>query len=78
MKAIGRRIRKLDEQAKPVVNECGETLVDVLRARRRRRLEAAGQPFDDRPTETFVSGLPYGEALRLELQRRREKKNERC
>jgi hypothetical protein len=59
-----------------MLSECGQTLVDVLRARRRRRLEAAGQPFDNRPTEDFVSGRSYGEALRLGLQRRREKKDE--
>ena len=35
MKTVGRRIRRLEEQAKPVMNECGKTLVDVLRARRR-------------------------------------------
>jgi transposase len=37
--AIGRRLRRLEDQVKPRVNERGDTLADVIRARRRRRLD---------------------------------------
>ncbi len=51
MNAIGRRLRRLEDQLKPRVNEHGETAADVVRSRRRRRLEAAGLPYEDRPRE---------------------------
>jgi hypothetical protein len=59
VKAIVRRLRKLEDQARPVVNELGETLADVIRERRRRRLEA-GLPFENRPRETFADAQLLG------------------
>jgi hypothetical protein len=49
MKAIDRRIRRLQERFAPEENEEVRSLVALLRARRRRRLEAGGEPFEVRP-----------------------------
>jgi hypothetical protein len=40
MRAISNRIRRLEKIVAPPVPEEGESAADVLRARRRRRLEA--------------------------------------
>ena len=42
MKAIVRRLRRLEDQARPIVYDRGQTPAEVVRARRRLRLEAAG------------------------------------
>ncbi len=48
MRAISNRIRRLESiLATPLAQDPGESLAAVLDARRRRRLEAAGQPFVD-------------------------------
>ena len=55
MKPIDRRLRRLEDRARPSVNERGETLADVIRARRKRRLAEAGLLFEERPKE-FLPG----------------------
>ena len=68
MKEIVRRLRKLEDQARPIVNERGETLAEVIRERRRRRLETEGLPFEDRPLET--SSVPtLADAIRMGRRR---------
>src|SRR5258708_240081 len=53
MKAIITRLRRLEER---VANHQtgGPSRVDVLRERRRRRLEASGLPYVERPREPLV------------------------
>jgi hypothetical protein len=65
VKAIVRRLRRLEDQARSIMNERGETLAEVVRARRRRRLEAAGLPFDDGPLVTFAGDLSLAEIIRM-------------
>jgi hypothetical protein len=48
MKAIDRRLRRLEERLAPQENEEVRRLVEQLRERRRRRLEASGEPFEVR------------------------------
>jgi hypothetical protein len=74
VKAIGRRLRRLEDQIKPRVNERGETLADVIRARRRRRLEAAGLPSEEPSRENFAGTRSRSEIImRLARQRARER-----
>src|SRR5258708_3967298 len=49
MRAISNRIRRLERTLVPPVLDEGESAADILRARRRRRLEAAGLPFEEEP-----------------------------
>jgi hypothetical protein len=53
MRAISNRIRKLERTLVPPVLEEGESATDILRARRRRRLEAAGLPSDPQPRRSW-------------------------
>jgi hypothetical protein len=46
MKAIDRRLCRLQERFTPQENEEVVRLVALLRERRRRRLEASGEPFE--------------------------------
>jgi hypothetical protein len=48
MKAIDRRLRRLEESLAPQENEEVVRLVALLRERRRRRAEASGEPFEVR------------------------------
>jgi hypothetical protein len=73
VKAIVRRLRRLEDQARPIVNERGETLAEVVRARRRGRLEAAGLPFEDPPTDSFAGARSRSEIMRLARQWARER-----
>ena len=51
MKAIDRRLRRLQERFAPQENEEVRSLVALLQERRRHRLEASGEPFESRPCE---------------------------
>ena len=51
MKAFDRRLRRLEESFAPQENEEVGRLVALLRERRRRRLEASGEPFEEGPCE---------------------------
>jgi hypothetical protein len=72
VKAIVRRLRRLEDQARPQVNERGETIAVVVRERRRHRLEAAGLPFEDPPWVDLTGARSFGEALQLGLRQLRE------
>jgi len=72
MKAIVRRLRRLEDQARPIVNDRGQTPAEVLRERRRRRLEAAGLQFEDRPQESFAGALSIAEIIHMDRRRPRE------
>src|ERR1700722_17654011 len=56
MKAIDRPLRRLQERLAPQENEVVR-LVALLRARRRRRAEACGEPFEVRPCERLTGGI---------------------
>jgi hypothetical protein len=51
MKAIDRRLSRLEDLLAPQENEEVGRLVELLRERRRRRAEASGEPFESRPYE---------------------------
>jgi hypothetical protein len=51
MKTISRRLHKLEKRFAPQENEDVRSLVALLWARRRRRAEACGEPFEVRPSE---------------------------
>jgi hypothetical protein len=54
MKAIDRRLRRLEESFAPQENEEVRSLVALLRERRRRRLEASGEPLEVRRFEALT------------------------
>jgi hypothetical protein len=54
MRAISNRIRKLERIGTPPPQDEGESAAAVLDARRRRRLEAAGQPFVDQQRRSWT------------------------
>jgi hypothetical protein len=51
MKAIDWRLRRHQERLAPQENEEAGRLVALLRERRRRRAEASGEQFEERPCE---------------------------
>jgi hypothetical protein len=51
MRTISRRLRRLEERFTPQENEEVGRLVALLLERRRRRLEASGEPFEEGPGE---------------------------
>jgi hypothetical protein len=54
MRAINNRIRMLERTLVSLVLEEGESAADILRARRRRRLEAVGHPFVHEPRGSWA------------------------
>jgi len=56
MKALKRRIRRLEQRLAPQPASKGPSAVDILRERRRRRLEAAGQLFEEPAPAQLTSG----------------------
>jgi hypothetical protein len=62
MKAITGRLHRLEKRLVPQVDEKVQRAAETLRERRRRRLEAAGQPFEQQ--EKVVSA---GSSRRLSL-----------
>ena len=73
MKAIDRRLRRLAESFAPQENEEVARLVTLLRERRRRRLEANGEPFEVRRFEALADdqNRPLSIADILRMGRRR-------
>ena len=73
MKAIDRRLRRLEESFAPQENEEVGRLVALLRERRRRRLEASGEPHESRPfehlTEDQTRHLSVADVLRMGRRR---------
>ena len=53
-RTTGRRLRRLEESFAPQENEQGESLAELIRARRRRRLEGSGEPFEARPCASLA------------------------
>jgi hypothetical protein len=63
MKAIVRRLLRLEVLATPKLNERGETLGDVISARRRRLFGQSGETFEDWPQESFAGARSIGEMI---------------
>jgi hypothetical protein len=72
MKAIVRRLLRLEVLATPVPNERGETLGDVIRARRKRLIEEFGATFEDWPPTSFCGARSIGEIILRSRQLYRE------
>jgi len=86
MRAVVRRLRLLEERFVPQVDLASHRVADLIRERRRRRLEASGQPVEYLVSETMSpapgSGrLSVAETLRicrkLRLERGRVLEGER-
>ena len=73
MRAIDRRLRKLQDRFAPEASEEDFRSVTLLRERRRRRLEASGEPFEMRPCERFADDqnrqLTVADVLRMGRRR---------
>ena len=80
MKTVIRRLRRPEERFAPQVDLASQRAADLLRERRRRRLEASGEPFDELDWASL--GLPpgtrlsYSETLRLALRLKRDRQTE--
>ena len=72
MKAIVRRLLRLEFLATPKLNERGETIGDVIRARRARLIEQFGGTFEDWPQESFAGARSIGEIILRSRQLYRE------
>lgn len=63
MKAIVRRLLGLEVLATPKLNERGETLGDLIRARHKRRFEESGEALEDWLRESFAEARSIGEII---------------
>ena len=72
MKAIVRRLLRLELLAAPELNERGETLGDVIRARRKRHFEESGESLEDWPQASFAGARSIGEIILRSRQLYRE------
>ena len=70
MKPIVRRLRKLEDRFAPRINEKGQNPVEVILARRRRRAEAAGEPYEDPPQKSPFDAHNRPRSLEQILRRR--------
>jgi len=74
MKAILRRVGRLEQRLVPKVDLASQSVADIIRERRRRRLEASGEPFEDLPPARVSAApgryLSIAETIRLCRQRR--------
>jgi hypothetical protein len=73
MRAISRRLRRLEDRVAPRPNEEDFRLANILRERLRRLLEAAGEPFDDTPPEISTSARKGPQSLASILRARFER-----
>jgi hypothetical protein len=72
MKAIVRRLLRLEVLARPVLNERGDTLGDVVRARRNHLIEEFGATFEEWPQGSFAGARSIGEIMLRSRQLYRE------
>jgi hypothetical protein len=61
MKVMFRRLCRLEERMAPKPAAASERTAELIRDRRRRRVEAAGQPYEELPWHTVA--LPPGRLL---------------
>jgi hypothetical protein len=73
MRAIDRRLRRLEASLTPQENEEVRSLVALLRERGRRRLEASGEPSESGPPERLTDDqiryLSVADVLRMGRRR---------
>jgi hypothetical protein len=73
MKAIDRRLRRLQERFAPQEDEEVRSLVTLLRERRRRRLEESAEPCESWPSERLTDNqtrhLSVADVLRMGRRR---------
>jgi len=63
MKAMIRRLRRIEARLAPKADVASERAAELIRERRRRRLEATGQPYEELPWYTVA--LQPGRRLSL-------------
>ena len=63
MNALARRVRRLQRRLVPQVDLESQRLADLIRERRHRRLEAAGQPYEELAWDAVA--LPPGKRLSI-------------
>jgi hypothetical protein len=63
MKVMFRRLRRLEERVAPKLDVATQRVAELIRERRRRRLEAAGQPYEELPWHTVA--FPPGRRLSI-------------
>jgi hypothetical protein len=63
MKTMIRRLRRIEARLAPKPDVASERAAELIRERRRRRLEAAGQPYEELPWHTVA--LPPGRRLSI-------------
>jgi hypothetical protein len=73
MRTIDRRLRRLEVSLAPQEDEEVRSLVTLLRERRRRRLEASGEPFESGPSKRLTDDqtrhLSVADVLRMGRRR---------
>jgi hypothetical protein len=72
MRAVWRRLHRLEEMLVPKIDLASQGVADLIRERRRRRLEESGQPFEDyvRDSASPAYVAPLSVAVTLRLCRR--------
>jgi hypothetical protein len=72
VKTIVKRLCRLEERLVPAIDHESFRLANMIRDRRRRRLEASGQPFEDMPYLAPTPGpyRSYADTLRSLRQER--------
>ena len=63
MRAVVRRILRLEVLAVPQLNEHGEQLEDLVRAARKRHFEATGENLEDCPRESLADARSISEII---------------
>jgi hypothetical protein len=80
MRAVIRRLQRLEERLVPQVDLASQRVAGLLRERRRRRLEASGQPFEDSSLTNLPTAprrcLSVAETLRLRRRQRLDRRVE--
>jgi hypothetical protein len=80
MRAIVRRVGRLEGRLTPKGNAASSRVAGLLQDRRRRRLEASGQPFEDSSRDNMPPGprgcLSVAETLRLRRRQRLDRRVE--
>ena len=75
MKAIVRRLTRLEQSSTSIANLHWQHVTDVLWERRQRRLQAEGLPFETVKTQDPPGPyMPYADALRHYLALRRSQR----
>jgi len=72
MRALKRRIRRLEEKLAPEPVSRGPSPADILRERRRRRLQAEGLAFEEPTPIQFTSGTGRRLSVAEILRQRRD------